>query len=461
MPRRFPCFALVIALLAANLIGSIAAPDRAHGAVQDSDFSAAETMIAHTGTYGHWAFHEPLGFPPVQCAYFPSDETSQLVTILTPDIYPVDGFSNQKVSMGVRTYRRLPDGSRQLIFNFGPTPLGQTSFGAPIPGSNRSTGTDRGSTIVASVTIQWFDFSGTNVIGSVELLYNHYQTLLPGPPIQALPMTDACYPALPAVAKLGVAQGTVNQSIPFTINRFPENPAVSIYFDSQLIGSVATNAYGNGTGSFTVPAAPMGQHTIKFYRFGRQATDTFTVKPRIKIIPSENIARDQTVNVSLRGYKARETVRIRWKKGTSWVELARVTTSSTGSANINVKVPNFVPNGPTSVRGDSLNASGGRAQTNAVTVLGGPFSSSSAKPTATTTRTAFPTMTPSPIATSAPPTSTMTPTESATEPTSTATTTEPTATEATSPDTATPTATVEATVPEPTVAPTETPESTD
>jgi hypothetical protein len=207
---------------------------------------------------------------------------------------------------------------------------------------------------------------------------------------------------------------------------------VPFSFDQTAIGSVTTDFAGTGTGSFLVPAKPMGQHTVRWSRYGRTATATFTIKPRIKLIPNVNIQRGQTVNVSLRGYAAHETVRIRWKKGSTWVQIATANTSSTGSANINVKVPGFVPNGPTSVRGDGTF---GRAQTNAVTVNGGPVSSSAAKATPTPTKTATPT------ATTIPATATATATTVPAEPTATATEFAPTETATMEPSpTPTPTA---------------------
>jgi hypothetical protein len=64
-------------------------------------------------------------------------------------------------------------------------------------------------------------------------------------------------------------------------------------------------------------------------------------------------------------------VRLRWQQGASWVELTRVTTSSSGSAKVEIPVPSWAPDGPASVRGDALSANGGRAQTNAFVVNGG------------------------------------------------------------------------------------------
>jgi hypothetical protein len=209
------------------------------------------------------------------------------------------------------------------------------------------------------------------------------------------------------------------------------------------VARCTTDERGGLNGSFIVPVAPMGNHTVKFYRFGRSAAATFTVKPRIKLIPSTG-NRGQTVNVSLRGYAKYESVSIRWKKGSSWAQVGQVKTSSTGSANINVTVPKWVPDGSTSVRGDGTS---GHAQTNAVTVIGGPFSASAVEPTAT----AIPTNSPTPTSMATPqPTSTATPTLTQTA-TPTATPTE-TATEEPTLEATTPTETPTI---EPTVAPVE------
>jgi hypothetical protein len=113
-------------------------------------------------------------------------------------------------------------------------------------------------------------------------------------------------------------------------------------------------------------------------------------------MPGGNVSRGQTVNVSLRGFAAHQTVYIKWKKGNSYEQINHVETSNTGSANIDVHVPKWVSDGATSVRAES---SAGNAQTNAVTVSGGPFNSAAKSPTPTPTKTVMAT-----------PTSTATPT---------------------------------------------------
>jgi hypothetical protein len=141
--------------------------------------------------------------------------------------------------------------------------------------------------------------------------------------------------------------------------------------------------------------------------------------------------RGATINVSLRGYAAHESVRIRWLHGSSWVELKRVTTSSTGSANVDVKVPSWASIGSQKVRGDGIV---GRAQTNAFDVTGS---------SAATSKTPTPT-----------PTKTKTPTPSATVPQASPVITETVPAEII---TETPAATETATVEAPTEVPTEVP----
>jgi hypothetical protein len=320
MKRTLIAVLLVSLLVAGQSLSLSAVPKTTVSVGAQGQFTAAETLIAQTGTIGHWSFLQPPGFPPVTCVYVSGASTSCQINFRTPDIYPVDGFSSQKVDMGFRFYRRLPDGSRQITLDFPNGGAQQTTFSSPVVGKNFSNSLDIGSNVLVSVTVRWFDGTGTSVIGSVELLYNFYQTILAhyetinDLDVQTLPMTDACKPAFPAFAQLALSQGTVNQSIPFILEFFPKESPVTIYFDGNSIGSVMTDFNSHASGNLTVPVAPMGNHTVKFYRFGRTASATFTIKPRIKLIPSENIMRDQTVNVSLRGYKAREVVRIRWKR---------------------------------------------------------------------------------------------------------------------------------------------------
>jgi hypothetical protein len=248
----------------------------------------------------------------------------------------------------------------------------------------------------------WYD--GSNPIGGVNANISYYT-------VQNLPDSETNVASVcrsPGVSvTASPSRGTVNSTLNYTLHYFPIESQVNVSWDGKQLGTVMTTSLSTTTSSFKVPASPIGSHQIRWSSGDRSATSTFTVVPRVKVIPNA-VSRGQTVNISLRGFAARETVRIRWKKDATWFEVARVTTSSTGSANIDVKVPNFVPDGVASVRGDG---SVGRAQTNAVTVNGGPLSGGAVKtpaptaaaiPTATPTATPAPTETPAPAATATP-----------------------------------------------------------
>jgi hypothetical protein len=224
---------------------------------------------------------------------------------------------------------------------------------------------------------------------------------------------STCNSPFQASVKTDTKQGIVNSVVNYDLLYFPKNSVVSVRWDSSQLSSVATNGMGDASGSLTIPATPMGTHKIRWTSGQFSASSTFTVSPRIKVTPA-SVVRGQTVDVSLRGFAAKEVVRIRWKKGSSWVEVARVTTSNTGSANIKVVVPSFASSGPASVRGDGTY---GRAQTNAVTVSGATKGASTSTPTPTPTKTPIKTATPAPTETVTPtvppatPTATKVPTE--------------------------------------------------
>lgn len=232
--------------------------------------------------------------------------------------------------------------------------------------------------------------------------------------------------------QLTTTRTTVNVSVGYALTGFPPASDVQITWVRTSLGTIAlgtvtTDLMGNAAGSFPVPAATGGVQSVRFSAGGATVNIPFEIVPRIKVTPA-TAARGASVDVSLRGYEKKEVVRIRWKQGSSWVTVATVTTSNTGSANVTVTVPAWVPDGTTGVRGDGTIF---RAQTNAVTVSGGTFvPAGEGTPTVTPSPSPTPTTTPiaSPSATVEP-----SPTETATElPTETAT-------------------------PEPTIEPTETP----
>jgi hypothetical protein len=430
--------ALVLTIFGMTVAGVTAAKTSA--AEDGGGFHAAWTIFDEGGNWGSYYYIDSLASPGGECWNHGSLVD---LTMAGQLIYPNSDYYYQPVSVEWQVYKVLSSISVSLVYSssvyvgtaydFDPVDSGAyTIYNLPV-----------GPTYIGVALIDWYNGSASSV-GHSYARYDYYETYTNS---SYNGVKNACYSPYHPTASLSPTSGIVGSSVAYSVSSFPPNTTVSAKWDGKALTSVKTGSGGKASSHFTVPAAPMGTHTIRWTAGSLAAQRTFTVTPRIKITPSANVSRGQIVNVSLRGYHAYETVYIRWKKGTSWVQIAHVTTSSTGSANIDVHVPKWVPDGPTSVRGDG---SYGRAQTNAVTVLGGPFSSSIAK---------TPTPTPSPTET-ATATATVTPTQTAeatatVEPTTPATTPEasPTVPPTESPSAETPT-------PEPTESATPSPEPT-
>ncbi|HET8522101.1 MAG TPA: hypothetical protein VFL82_02645 [Thermomicrobiales bacterium] len=173
-----------------------------------------------------------------------------------------------------------------------------------------------------------------------------------------------------ASAAVDPARGTVNSSVTYSLAFFPPDTEVQIEWIRASggtigLGTVTTDAIGGATDTIRVPATPGGANQLRFTAGTTTATADFEVAPRIKVIP-DTVIPGQTVNVSLRGFAKQENVRVRWLVNGRYIDLKTVTTSNTGSANVEVIVPATAPAGPTSVRGDGTEF---RAQTNAVNVV--------------------------------------------------------------------------------------------
>jgi hypothetical protein len=403
------CRRSVYVLLSFVLLGLVLSPltfGMPTRAAQDgSSVSAATTVLAQEGTIGYYEVADASGSPPVICNYKLDASQVNIAAIGTIKAqrknYALQKFSVQKFLM-----QRLANGSYATLASSivqatttsetGPTLLLQPTLAVDYP---------VGPDYVVAVKITWHRGTASTVLGSVTLVYSNYEEWIADSNDHQV--SSVCTSMFLPAVQAGPTSGTVNSTLNYTIKRFPLKVTSTIFWDGVSIGSVLTTSQGTATSSFKIPASPMGPHTIK-WKYGKwEVSKTFTVKPRIKLIPSD-VDRDQTVNVSLRGFAKQESVKIRWKKGATWVQLATVTTSSTGSANIDVKVPKWAPDGPASVRGDGATSA---AQTNAVTVSGGPFVASAVKtPTATPTATAMATATASPTQTA-----TATPTATSTE----------------------------------------------
>ncbi len=169
--------------------------------------------------------------------------------------------------------------------------------------------------------------------------------------------TPAVISAANHTATIAPTQTTVNGLVTYTLANFPANATVQIFW-TRNTGSIfqfattSTDATGAVIGTFRVPAVTGGPEQIIAFVSGKVAKRVrIEIRPRIKLLTNLGFCGQQG-NISLRGYGKREQVRIRWKNGAGWTQLATVETSNTGSANVLVTIPAFAVDGFNSVRGD-------------------------------------------------------------------------------------------------------------
>jgi hypothetical protein len=201
-----------------------------------------------------------------------------------------------------------------------------------------------------------------------------------------------------ASVAISPTRSTVNNWITFQVSGMPANSSGQIRWrrlsgSTIDVGTFMTNVSGRASGQFRVPATPGGPNQqISFVAGSITLTAVFDVAPRIKVNTNPG-QRGGQVDVSLRGYARNEVVRIRWfQPNAGWVQLATVTTSNTGSANVLVTVPNWAPDGANQVRGDGTVY---RQQTNAVMISGGAaLQTAQVAPTPTSTPASTPTAAP-------------------------------------------------------------------
>jgi hypothetical protein len=419
MNLRIVCRLFVLSLVLSWLIVPLSMAATAHAGDSKNSFSAAAVVLKTTGDPGPYSLPEPPAYPLAAC--IGNGSTVEMHAPGSITVMASGYFTPQKVSVEEYIWQRLANGSYSLVaqgngVSVDANPTYPVTASVYTVFDSLPVGPD----YVFAYHITWYALNNIGILGTADVAYSLYHREYNG---ATLADASVCGKLRSPLVAANPMTGTVNTTCSFTLEFYPRSVSVPITWDGNVIGSVLTSSTDSfSDGSFKIPASPMGPHSVH-WKYGHwDSTITYTVKPRIKVIPSSNVQRGSTVNVSLRGYAAHETVRIRWKHGSGYTDLTTVTTSTTGSANKDIKVPTWVPNGTTSVRGDGEH---GRAQTNAVTVSGGPLTSSAVKtssptPTRTPTPIATATSTPTPDATSSPETTvpeateTPTPTETAT-----------------------------------------------
>jgi hypothetical protein len=363
--------------------------------VQASSSSSAQNIPAYitlpktSGTVGTFT----VSNPGVRCATESAAPEQLTVTTTGPVAKLANGMSTGRVDWTPVVYQVLTDArgfqpvrqgaTQSLTLSANNTTAFQSTLFEHLPGGNYYAG---------GGTLTWYTSNAT-VMGTYSFRFDRYELIHDS---RRDTSSANCNRSAQPSLFLSSLRTTVDTVISLQGSNFPISQPVKITWRGGVVGTVTSDAQGNVSGAFKIPAAPMGDYPLGLDGGPNwKVASAVTIVPRVKVLPG-SAGRGETVKVSLRGFAKGETVRVRWKKGNGWAELGRVTMSSTGSGELWVPVPIWVPDGASSVRGDGTV---GRAQTNAVFISGGAgFSTAGEKtptpsPTATATATATATMT--------------------------------------------------------------------
>jgi hypothetical protein len=139
----------------------------------------------------------------------------------------------------------------------------------------------------------------------------------------------------------------VGNTATVTLTGYGANEVVTIDWydttaDITTVGTIFAGANGAGTSSFTVPDATYGSHRVRGVSAssGPNVYDTVTVLPNVVLSPVSGSSGTQ-VTASLTGFKAGETVTIRWyQTSTGYTEVTSAPVSVSGSGTVAFTVPN-------------------------------------------------------------------------------------------------------------------------
>ena len=342
-----------------------------------------------TGTPGAFSVRDTSVNPGARCDHLVANDVYQVtIAVTSPTAQAYSGDTARMIEWQPLIYQLFPNGSTQLVAS-GTVQSRTVGFGTNATFTTETfNALPEGPAYQARGVITWRN-ADNSVKGTRTLTYEMYRSVTPD---ANSVVSGGCLAIVAAELAISSSRVTVDTMIAVSGRYFPISAPVPVIWNGKTVATFTSNADGTVYGTFKMPATPIGDHKLQLNAgtWWRPST-TITIAPRVKMIPS-SASRGQTVKISLRGFAQRETVRIRWKKGSSWVELGRVTTSSTGSGELYVVVPSWAPDGTGSVRGDG---SVGRAQTNAVYISGGAFKAAStdATPVAIPSPTASPTPT--------------------------------------------------------------------
>lgn len=340
-----------------------------------------------TGSPGTLSIRDTSNNPGAVCEHLIASNLAQVaLTVNAPSAQAFSGDTDRTIEWQPLIYQLFADGASQLVAS-GSVQSRTVGFGTNANFDATSFPLlPEGPVYLAKGVVTWRNSDGS-ARGTTTLTYASYRSISSG---MNSVVTGGCFPVMAAEINVSASRVTVDNVISVSGRYFPISAPVALIWNGRTVATWMSNADGTVAGTLKIPATPIGGRTLQLNagNWWKPST-TITVAPRIKMLPS-SASRGQTVKISLRGYAQRESVRIRWKKGSSWVDLGWVTTSSTGSGELYITVPSWAPDGMGSIRGDG---SVGRAQTNVVSISGGAFKAAGE---ATRPPTVTPTATPTP-----------------------------------------------------------------
>ncbi len=137
--------------------------------------------------------------------------------------------------------------------------------------------------------------------------------------------------------------GAVGDTITINGTGFTATKTVTFYWDNAIVSATTattTDSGGSFTNStFTVPSASRGSHTLKAQdSVGYSAVFTFTIAEKITITPTTG-APAATVTVAGSGFRATQTITIKYNNVAISTNPAVIYTDSSGAFNASFSVP--------------------------------------------------------------------------------------------------------------------------
>ncbi len=133
--------------------------------------------------------------------------------------------------------------------------------------------------------------------------------------------------------------GFVGDQVTVDGTGFGANRSVTLYLDNVSVGTGNTDARGNLSGSFTIPASSRGDHTVKVQdSSGNSATATLTVKNQMVMTPLTG-ALGTTVTVNGTGFIAGSQILISFNNNLISTDPLVIMADASGSFSGNFNVP--------------------------------------------------------------------------------------------------------------------------